>query len=62
MLLNYVKLRADLAAVPGEHVALTKAQVEELARRAEVGDQAVRALSSIRAQAVFAASACGAPS
>jgi len=60
-MLNFVKLRADIAAIPGDHLALHKDQLIELVREAETGAHAKRALSSIKAQAIFAASACGAP-
>lgn len=60
-MINFAKVRADIAAAPGDYIAMAKEQLDELVSLAESGAQAKRALSSIRAQAVFAASACGAP-
>lgn len=46
--INFAKSRADVEAMPGDFVAVHKAQFFELVDRAERGQMAMRVLNSIK--------------
>ncbi|WP_156680055.1 hypothetical protein [Sphingomonas profundi] len=46
-MVNFAKSRADIEAMPGDLVAVPKAQLFELLEKAEIGQNAERLLSSI---------------
>lgn len=60
-MINVAHVRAAAAAMPGDVVTMTKAQLAELLADLELGLQARRSLTNIKSVVAIAASTVGAP-
>lgn len=60
-MINVAHSKAALAAMPGDIIPLPRAQMAELLLEVEVGQQARRALTTLKTMIAIAASTSGAP-
>jgi len=60
-MINVAHARSAIASLPGDHVALPKAQYAQLLAELETGQRARRTLTNLRSFVAVAASTSGAP-